>query len=71
MINNESGYYTPSQHLQSLLKWHPIKAERVSVDKEARKSVFMHLTKLKTRSLSAFEKGLRVIAGLMLKDSYT
>ena len=41
---NESGYSTPPQHLQSLLKWHPIKAKRVSVDKEAQKSVFMRLT---------------------------
>ena len=58
LVSNDSSSLAPSQHLNVLLKWHPIREEMVSVDKEDRKSVFILLTKLKTLSLSAFEVGI-------------
>ena len=47
-----------SQHLLVLLKWQLIKADTLSVDRDERNSVLIHLTTLNTRSLSALEAGI-------------
>ena len=46
------------QHTHVLLKWQPMREEIVSVDNDDLYSVFILLTKLKTRSLSASDAGI-------------
>jgi hypothetical protein len=61
----ESGNCLNSQHGDMLLNLQPIKLERVDVLRDALKSVLIRLTRLKTRSLSAFDTGMAIATGAL------
>ena len=58
LTSKESSNRATSQHSSVFFKWHPIKAETVSGERDERKSVLILRTRLKTLSLSALDVGI-------------
>ena len=58
LTSKESSNRATSQHSPVLFKWHPIKAETVSGERDERKSVLILRTRLKIISLSALDVGI-------------